>query len=144
MTIIATPRLADLTVGDVVAEGTFPLTRDSLVHYAGASGDFNPIHYRDDVAVSVGLPGVLAHGMLTMGFAVQPVVAWVGDPGRVVDYQVRFTRPVLVPADGAAVVTVVAKVGAIDTDAGVARIDLIVSSGEVTVLGKAQARVRLV
>ncbi|TFC58819.1 acyl dehydratase [Cryobacterium sp. TMT2-15-1] len=144
MTIIAAPRLADLTVGDVVAEGTFPLSRDSLVRYAGASGDFNPIHYRDDVAVSVGLPGVLAHGMLTMGFAVQPVVAWVGDPGRIVDYQVRFTRPVLVPADGAAVVTVVAKVGAIDTDAGVARIDLIVSSGEVTVLGKAQARVRLV
>ncbi|TFC96002.1 MULTISPECIES: MaoC family dehydratase [Cryobacterium] len=144
MTIIATPSLADLTVGDVVAEGTFPLTRDSLVHYAGASGDFNPIHYRDDVAVSVGLPGVLAHGMLTMGFAVQPVVDWAGDPGRIVDYQVRFTRPVLVPADGEAVVTVVAKVGALDTDAGVARIDLTVSSGEVTVLGKAQARVRLV
>ncbi|TFC92156.1 MaoC/PaaZ C-terminal domain-containing protein [Cryobacterium sp. TMT3-29-2] len=144
MTIIATPRLADLSVGDVIAEGTFPLTRDSLVHYAGASGDFNPIHYRDDVAVSVGLPGVLAHGMLTMGFAVQPVVDWAGDPGRIVDYQVRFTRPVLVPAAGVAVVTVVAKVGAIDTDAGVARIDLTVSSGEVTVLGKAQARVRLV
>lgn len=143
MTIIATPRLADLTVGDVVAEGTFPLTRDSLVHYAGASGDFNPIHYRDDVAVSVGLPGVLAHGMLTMGFAVQPVVDWAGDPGRIVDYQVRFTRPVLVPADGVAVVTVVAKVGALDPDAGVARIDLTVSSAEVTVLGKAQARVRL-
>jgi acyl dehydratase len=140
----ATPRLADLSVGDVVAEGTFPLTRDSLVHYAGASGDFNPIHYRDDVAVSVGLPGVLAHGMLTMGFAVQPVVDWAGDPGRIVDYQVRFTRPVLVPADDVAVVTVVAKVGAIDTDAGVARIDLTVSSADVTVLGKAQARVRLV
>ena len=139
----ATPRLADLSVGDVVAEGRFPLTRDSLVHYAGASGDFNPIHYRDDVAVSVGLPGVLAHGMLTMGFAVQPVVDWAGDPGRIVDYQVRFTRPVLVPADGEAVVTVVARVGAIDTDAGVTRIDLTVSSGEVTVLGKAQARVRL-
>ncbi|TFD29658.1 MaoC family dehydratase [Cryobacterium cryoconiti] len=139
----ATPRLADLTVGEIVAEGTFPLTRDSLVHYAGASGDFNPIHYRDDVAVSVGLPGVLAHGMLTMGFAVQPVVDWAGDPGRIVDYQVRFTRPVLVPADDVAVVTVVAKVGALDADAGVARIDLTVSSGEVTVLGKAQARVRL-
>ena len=147
MTVIATPapapRLADLTVGDVVAEGAFPLTRDSLVHYAGASGDFNPIHYRDDVAVSVGLPGVLAHGMLTMGFAVQPVVDWAGDPGRIVDFQVRFTRPVLVPADGEAVVTVVARIGAIDTDAGVARIDLTVSSGEVTVLGKAQARVHL-
>ena len=137
------PRLADLTVGDVVAEGTFPLTRNSLVRYAGASGDFNPSHYRDDVAVSVGLPGVLAHGMLTMGFAVQPVVDWAGDPGRVVDFQVRFTRPVLVPADGKAVVNVVARVGAIDPDTGVARIDLTVSSGEVTVLGKAQARVRL-
>ena len=143
MTHILAPALADLKVGDVVAEGRFPLTRDSLVHYAGASGDFNPIHYRDDVAVSVGLPGVLAHGMLTMGFAVSPVVHWAGDPGRIVDYQVRFTRPVLVPADGEAVLTVVARVGAIDTDAGVVRIDLTVSSGEVTVLGKAQARVRL-
>ncbi|TFC48233.1 acyl dehydratase [Cryobacterium sp. TMT1-21] len=144
MTSQATPVLADLTVGDVVATGTFPLTRDSLVRYAGASGDFNPIHYRDDVAVSVGLPGVLAHGMLTMGFAVQPVVDWAGDPGRIVDYQVRFTRPVLVdPVDGAEV-TVVAKVGAIDPAAGIARIDLAVSANEVTVLGKAQARVSLV
>lgn len=137
----ATPRLADLTVGDVVAEGTFPLTRDSLVHYAGASGDFNPIHYRDDVAVSVGLPGVLAHGMLTMGFAVQPVVDWAGDPARVVDYQVRFTRPVLVPAPEGALVAVVAKVGAIDTDARIIRVDLTVTSNDQTVLGKAQARV---
>ncbi len=66
------PVLADLAVGDVVAERSVHLTRDSLVHYAGASGDFNPIHYRDDVAASVGLPGVLAHGMLTMGQAVRP------------------------------------------------------------------------
>ena len=65
---------ASVAVGDVVAETTYELTRDSLVRYAGASGDFNPIHYRDDVATSVGLPGVLAHGMLTMGIAVQPVV----------------------------------------------------------------------
>ena len=72
------------------------------MRYAGASGDFNPIHYRDDIARSVGLPGVLAHGMLTMGLAVQPVVDWLGDPGRILDYQVRFTRPVLVDAaDGA-------------------------------------------
>ena len=90
------PDFASLTVGDVVAERSFPLTRDSLVRYAGASGDFNPIHYRDDVAAEVGLPGVLAHGMLTMGLAVQPVVDWVGDPGRIADYQVRFTRPVVV------------------------------------------------
>src|SRR6186713_344843 len=103
--------MAELTVGDVVADRTIHLTRESLVRYAGASGDFNPIHYRDDVAASVGLPGVLAHGMLTMGFAVQPVVDWLGDPGRVTDYQVRFTRPVLVDPEDGAVVTVVAKVG---------------------------------
>jgi acyl dehydratase len=128
-----------LEVGAVVAEASFPLTRDSLVRYAGASGDFNPIHYRDDVAAEVGLPGVLAHGMLTMGFAVQPVVDWLGDPGKVLDYQVKFTRPVVVDPQTGAVVTVVAKVGAIEEDA--LRIDLTVTFGEQTVLGKAQARV---
>ena len=128
-------------IGEVVAEKTYTLTRDSLVRYAGASGDFNPIHYRDDVAQSVGLPGVLAHGMLTMGFAVQPVVEWIGDSGKILDYQVRFTRPVVVdPADGA-VVTVVAKVGAL-TDAEI-RIDLTVTIADQTLLGKAQARVSL-
>ena len=128
-----------MNVGDIVAEKSFELTRDSLVRYAGASGDFNSIHYRDDVAVEVGLPGVLAHGMLTMGLAIQPVVDWVGDPGKVLDYTVRFTRPVLVPAIGHATVTVVAKVGALEE--GVARIDLTVTVDESTVLGKAQARV---
>ena len=131
-----------LEKGQIVAETTFSITRDSLVRYAGASGDFNPIHYRDDVATSVGLPGVLAHGMLTMGFAIQPVVDWIGDSGKVLDYQVRFTRPVLVDAVVGASVTVVAKVGSIDDD--VARIDLTVTYGEQTVLGKAQARVSLV
>ena len=132
---------ASVAVGDIVAEASYPLTRDSLVRYAGASGDFNPIHYRDDVAASVGLPGVLAHGMLTMGFAVQPVIDWAGDPARVVDYQVRFTRPVVVdPIDGATV-DVVAKVGAIDDDA--IRVDLTVTFDGQTVLGKAQVRVAL-
>jgi acyl dehydratase len=128
-----------LEVGEVVAETSFPLTRDSLVRYAGASGDFNPIHYRDDVAHAVGLPGVLAHGMLTMGFAVQPVVDWLGDPGKVLDYQVKFTRPVVVDPETGAVVTVVAKVGAIEERE--VRIDLTVTFGEQTVLGKAQVRV---
>jgi acyl dehydratase len=137
------PTVSDLAVGDVVAEREFTLTRDSLVRYAGASGDFNPIHYRDDIAVSVGLPGVLAHGMLTMGLAVQPVVDWVGDPACVVDYRVKFTRPVVVDATTGAVVTVVAKVGELDMDAGVVRVDLTVMCDGVTVLGKAQARVRL-
>lgn len=137
------PELTDLTVGDVVAERSVTLTRDSLVRYAGASGDFNPIHYRDDVAASVGLPGVLAHGMLTMGLAVQPVVDWAGDPASVVDYQVRFTRPVLVDPQDGAIVSIVAKVGALDVEASVARIDLTVSFDDATVLGKAQVRVRL-
>jgi acyl dehydratase len=139
----AAPDFAALTVGEVVAEREFPLTRDSLVRYAGASGDFNPIHYRDDVAASVGLPGVLAHGMLTMGFAVQPVVDWAGDPARIADYQVRFTRPVVVDPEQGALVTVVAKVGQLDESATVARIDLTVKLGDDTVLGKAQVRVTL-
>lgn len=138
-----TPEFASLAVGDVVAERSFPLTRDSLVRYAGASGDFNPIHYRDDIAAAVGLPGVLAHGMLTMGLAVQPVVDWAGDPGRVADYQVRFTRPVVVDPEVGAVIAVTAKVGQLDEASTVARIDLTVKLGDDTVLGKAQVRVAL-
>jgi acyl dehydratase len=138
---MSAPRLESLSVGDVVSEQEFPLTRDSLVRYAGASGDFNPIHYRDDVAASVGLPGVLAHGMLTMGFAVQPVVDWVGDPARIVDYQVKFTRPVVVDPANGALVTVTAKVGAVTETT--ARVDLTVTFDGATVLGKAQAVVRL-
>jgi acyl dehydratase len=139
---MSAPTKAGLSVGDVVAEQSYHLTRDSLVRYAGASGDFNPIHYRDDIATSVGLDGVLAHGMLTMGIAVQPVVAWLGgDSGKVLDYQVRFTRPVLVDPQSGADVTVVAKVGLIDDDG--ARIDLTVTFNSETVLGKAQVRVAL-
>ncbi len=139
----ATPSFATLAIGDLVAEADFTLTRDSLVRYAGASGDFNPIHYRDDIAVSVGLPGVLAHGMLTMGLAVQPVVDWAGNPGSVVDYQVRFTRPVLVDSETGALVSVTARIGQLDAEALVARVDLTVSCGGETVLGKAQVRVKL-
>jgi acyl dehydratase len=132
---------AALSVGDVIAETSYLLTRDSLVRYAGASGDFNPIHYRDAFALSVGLDGVIAHGMLTMGVAVQPVVEWLGPRGIVVDYQSKFTRPVLVDADAGASITVVAKVGLVDDDG--ARIDLTVTFDGATVLGKAQVRVAL-
>jgi acyl dehydratase len=131
------------SVGDVVAEATYSLTRESLVRYAGASGDFNAIHYRDDIAAEVGLPGVLAHGMLTMGLAVQPVVDWLRDPALVTDYQVRFTRPVVVdPVDGVEL-SVVAKIGQVDEEAGTARIDLTTTVDDQTVLGKAQVRVTL-
>ncbi|TAJ47644.1 MAG: acyl dehydratase [Herbiconiux sp.] len=130
-------------VGEVVAEATYSLDRESLVRYAGASGDFNSIHYRDDVAESVGLPGVLAHGMLTMGLAVQPVVEWLRDPTRVLDYQVKFTRPVVVdPVTGVAI-GVRAVIGQLDEAAGTGRIDLTVTVDGTTVLGKAQVRVTL-
>lgn len=128
-----------LEVGEVLVERDLRFSRDTLVRYAGASGDFNPIHYRDDIATSVGLDGVLAHGMLTMGAAVSPVTEWLGARGFVSDYQVRFTRPIVVdPHDGARV-TVTARVGSTDPEAGTARIDLTVVFAEKTVLGKAQA-----
>lgn len=134
------PNLSELTVGQVVAEKTFEITRDSLVRYAGASGDFNPIHYRDDIAQQVGLPGVLAHGMLTMGVSISPVVEWLGDAAKVLDYSVRFTKPVLVPANSPAMLSVSAAVGAIED--GKARIDITTSFEGNNVLGKAQAWVK--
>ncbi len=133
--------MMSFTVGDVVAERDLHLTRESLVRYAGASGDFNPIHYRDDVAASVGLPGVLAHGMLTMGIAPSVVVAALGDAAKITEYGVRFTKPVVVDPQDGADVHVLATVGAVDETS--ARIDLKVTSGETTVLGKAQLRVAI-
>lgn len=135
---MSAPVFEQLAAGDVVAEREFTLTRDRLVRYAGASGDFNPIHYRDDFAQSVGLPGVLAHGMLTMGAAGSVATDWVGAAGWVQDYQSRFTRPVPVDAKHGAVVTVTATVGALDAEARTARIDLKVVFDGATVLGKAQ------
>ena len=147
----------NLEVGQQVAQQTFELTRDSLVRYAGASGDFNPIHYRDDIAQAVGLPGVLAHGMLTMGLAVQPVVGWLADAdadaeadagansaaaGQIVEYGVRFTRPVVVPASGVAAVTVTATVSVVEPETRRARIDLNTVFEDATVLGKAQVWVQ--
>lgn len=130
----------EFVVGEEIVSRTVLLTRESLVRYAGASGDFNPIHYRDDVAAAVGLPGVLAHGMLTMGLASSIVLGAIGD-ARVTEYGVRFTRPVVVDPDAGAEVSVTAKVGAVDDQ--VARIDLTVKHGETTVLGKAQLRVAI-
>ena len=135
--------IAALEVGQVIGKTEFLLTRDSLVRYAGASGDFNSIHYRDDVAVSVGLPGVLAHGMLTMGVAVQVVVDWLGDAGRVIDYGVRFTKPVLVDATDGAVLIISGSIAEIDLEAKTARVDLTTVFNDTVVLGKAQVRVRL-
>ncbi|MBO3094240.1 MaoC family dehydratase [Cellulomonas dongxiuzhuiae] len=144
MTAGTRPEAGDLAVGQEVARRTIAVDRARLVRYAGASGDFNPIHWNERVATSVGLPGVIAHGMWTMGAAAAVVEDWAGDPGAVVDYRTRFTRPVPVPDPGEASVEVVATVGALDADAGTVRLDLTVSVEGVRVLGKAQAVVRLV
>ena len=135
--------IASLEVGQEIGSIEYRLTRDSLVRYAGASGDFNPIHYRDDIAKAVGLDGVLAHGMLTMGAAVQVAINWIGDPGRIVDYGVRFTKPVFVDAAKGDVLTVSGKVGEINVENSIVRIDITASCADVAVLGKAQARVRI-
>ncbi len=126
-------------IGDVLVEDSVELSRDSLVRYAGASGDFNPIHYRDDVAMSVGLEGVLAHGMLTMGLAAGPITAWLGERGFVSGYQVRFTKPVYVPAEGTVTVSVQASLSKVDEPTeGSATLSLAVSTQDgSTVLGKA-------
>ena len=115
-------------------------TREQLVRYAGASGDFNPIHYSDHFATALGLPGVTAHGMLTMGTALRVVTDWVGDPARVLSYSARFTRPVVVPddADGAEV-SFTATVTSVD--AGVAVLGIEAVCDGVKVLGAARAEV---
>lgn len=134
--------LSRVAVGEVIAAQNLHFTRDSLVRYAGASGDFNPIHYRDDIAAEVGLPGVLAHGMLTMGAAIQLVIEVLGDPGRVIEYQVKFTRPVVVDARSGADVSITATIGQAADERGIGRIDLDVVFDGKAVLGKAQVFAR--
>jgi len=144
----ATPTLAGLTVGHDIGSRTVEVTRTDLVKYAGASGDFNPIHWNEAFATGVGLPGVIAHGMFTMGSVVQLVTDWAGDPGAVIDFQTRFTKPVPVadttgvPKPGA-LIEVSGAIGAVDAEAGTARVDLTVTSAGQKVLMKAQAVVRL-
>ena len=134
-------RLDNLAEDDVIITKTFALDREALVRYAGASGDFNPIHYRDDVAKGVGLDGVLAHGMLTMGLAIGPLAEWLAGSGHITSYQVRFTKPVYVPSEGSVEVTVAASVSKHDVpEAGQVTVALSVTIGDgVTVLGKALA-----
>jgi acyl dehydratase len=133
----------DIAVGSELPEQVFRITRADLVRYAGASGDFNPIHWSDRVATGVGLPGVIAHGMFTMALAGRAVTEWTGDPAALVEYQVRFGRPVVVPDDDeGAEVTVRGKVGAL-LDDGRARVDLTVTSNDEKVLSLARATIRL-
>ncbi|MDQ0377590.1 MaoC family dehydratase [Amycolatopsis thermophila] len=116
------------------------VTRDQLVRYAGASLDFNPIHWNERFAKEVGLPDVIAHGMLTMALGGRLVTDWLGDPGKLVEYSVRFTRPVVVPPEGADV-EFTGNVAEVRED-GRARVDITAKFAGKTVLGKAQAVVR--
>lgn len=140
---MSAPTLSSLSVGDEVVRASTTFERADMIRYAGASGDFNPIHHNERFATEMGLPNVIVHGMLTMARAIGPVVTWVGDPGAVLSYGVRFTRPVPVPDPGTVEVQIVGTVGAIDTDAGTARIDLRVTLDGAMVLGKSRATVRL-
>ncbi|HEY8979196.1 MAG TPA: MaoC family dehydratase [Streptomyces sp.] len=133
----------DVEVGTELPARSFPVTRATLVRYAGASGDFNPIHWNEKFAKEVGLPDVIAHGMFTMAEAVRVVTDWTGDPGALVDYGVRFTKPVVVPNDDeGALIEVTGKVGA-KLDDNTVRVDLTVTSAGLKVLGMSRAVVRL-
>jgi acyl dehydratase len=128
--------------GQVLEPVTFDVRRSDLVRYAGASGDFNPIHWSDRVATSVGLPGVIAHGMYTLALAGNAVAAWAGGPEAVLSFGARFTKPVVVPDDDTGTtVTVEGTVKSVED--GVATIDLTVSNADQKVLGMSKATVRV-
>ncbi|GGR23027.1 MaoC family dehydratase [Streptomyces netropsis] len=134
----------EVAVGTELPAQSFPVTRAMLVQYAGASGDFNPIHWNEKFAKEVGLPDVIAHGMFTMAEAIRVVTDWAGDPASVVEYGVRFTKPVVVPNDDkGAVIEVSAKVAAKDDEARTVRVDLVAKSDGQKVLGMSRATVRL-
>lgn len=137
------PRYESLAVGDELPPQTFPVNRADLVRYAGAAGDFNPIHWNERFAVQVGLPNVIAHGMFTMALAGRVVTDWVGDPGAILDYGVRMTRPVPVPDDGVGATVEVSGVIGVKNDDGTVRVDLTATCNGETVLARAQAVVRL-
>lgn len=138
-----TLKISDLSVGMELPGLDLTFTRADLVAYAHASGDLNPIHQDEAFAKSVGLPDVIAHGMLTMGRAIQVVTNWIGDPTAVIEYSVRMTRPVVVPdtAEGS-VVSFTGNVAQINDD-GTVQVELGAVFGDVKVLGLAKATVRI-
>ena len=144
------PVLTELEVGQEVLNRTLPISRADLVRYAGASGDYNTIHWNERFAKEVGLTNVIAHGMLTMALAVGPITQWAGNPGAVIDYRTRFTKPVVVPdaengspEQPTVELAVTATVGAVDEDNGTVRLDVNVTAEDTSVLGRTQVKVRL-
>jgi acyl dehydratase len=134
-------RYDDVEVGTEIAAQTYGVSRGQLVQYAGASGDFNIIHWNERFAKAVGLPDVIAHGMFTMATAVRVVTDWTGDPGAVVEYGVRFTRPVVVSDAEGAVISVSGEVKSVRDD-GLIEVSLTATVNGDTVMAKARAVVR--
>lgn len=132
-----------VTVGEELPGRTVQLTRGDLVNYAGVSGDPNPIHWSDEVVELAGLDNVIAHGMLTMGLGAGFVTSWLGDPGAVTEYNVRFTSSVYVPADAAAEVEFTGKVKSADPETKNAVIAIVARSAGKKIFGRATATVRL-
>lgn len=141
---MAPRRFEDVAAGEELPPRSVPLTRSDLVQYAGVAGDPNPIHWDDEVARSVGLPMAVAHGMLTMGVGAGYVTSWLGDPGAVLEYNVRFTSPVFVPGDGTGVeIELTGKVRSVDDEARTAVIAIVAKVDGKKIFGRATATVRL-
>jgi acyl dehydratase len=136
-------RAAEVAVGDQLPPLRVPLRRADLVRYAGASGDFNPIHWNERFAREVGLPDVIAHGMLTMALGGRLLTQWAGDPAAVIDYGVRFTRPVVVPDDDTGAIVELSGTVAEFLDDNTVRVELAAQTDGRKVLGRASALLRL-
>lgn len=140
---MSTAALPEILVGTELPARSFLVDRQRLVDYANAGGDQNPIHQDEEFARKVGLPDVIAHGMWTMGTAIQAVTDWIGDPARVISYSTRFTSPVVVPAQEGNAIEVSGSVTKLDEEAGTATVALKVTADGVSVLGRATAVVRI-
>ncbi len=137
------PTFSSVEVGHELPQRSFPVTRETLIRYAGASGDFNIIHWNERAAHEVGLPDVIAHGNYTAALGIRFIVDWCGDPTAVREYGVRFTRPVVVPDDATGASVEISGVVAVKNEDGTVRVDLTVTSDGQKVLAQPRATLRL-
>ena len=140
---MGSPSYHDTPAGTEIAPRQYQLTRRDLVRYAGASGDFNVIHWNERIATSVGLPNVIAHGMLTMALAGRYLTEWAGDPGAVTEFGVRFSSPVVVPDDDKGAMVEIAGAVTGQLDGNQVTVEITARSGDAKVLTRAHAVVRL-
>ena len=141
---MALREFSSVKVGDQLPERIIPLSRQDLVNYAGVSGDLNPIHWDDEIAKLVGLDTAIAHGMLTMGIGGGYVTSWVGDPGAVTEYNVRFTSVVPVPNDGTgAEIVFSGRVKAADPETKSVTVAISATTGGKKIFGRATATATL-